>query len=120
MNLLFLVYLIDIIPGIKNVMLFISVLLLLVSTVASIAIYFEAPDDVRDRYMPLYRKWAPRLVVIFVLGLLLPSKVFLYTAAGLVAGNYVVSSDTGQKALELVNKKLEEALAQYEALEGTN
>lgn len=120
MNLLFLVYLIDIIPDIKETMVFISAMILLVSTAASIPIYFEAADNVRDWYMPLYCKWAPRFVVIFVLGLLLPSKVFLYTAAGLVAGNYVVSSDTGQKALELVNKKLEEALAQYETLEGTN
>src|SRR5690606_29137638 len=114
MNLLFLVYLSDIIPDIKDAMVFTSAISLLITTPVSISIYFEASDHVRERYMPLYRKWAPRLVVIFVLGLLLPSKVFLYTATGFVAGNYVVSSDTGQKALELVNKKLEEALTQYE------
>lgn len=48
------------------------------------------------------------VVVLFLLGVLLPSKFFFYTLAGAKTGEITISSEVGKKAIEALNIQLDE------------
>ena len=67
---------------------------------------------IHDNLIRNSRKWGWSLGLMIILSALLPSKEFLYTAAGLKAGETVVSTEMGQKAVTLITQQIDELLEQ--------
>ena len=86
---------------------------MLASVVASVAAASKDNVLVSDELTVFMKTFIPRTrwaIPLFMCAVFTPSPTVLYVAAGVSAGNTVIETDVGQKALDVIMKKLNDEL----------
>lgn len=68
----------------------------------------------RDEILPFWKHFVVLFSICAVVVVFTPSSKLLYSIAGLRAGEVALQTEEGQKAMKLLNKKLDEFLKEEE------
>lgn len=108
---IFLVYLADIVDNIRMLGI-LSCIAFLIGVISCGVVYADiyVSDDTRRLSWRLGKYSVISLLVSIFIVVFTPSKQGIYIMGGLKAGNEVIQSETGQKALKVINMKLDDYL----------
>lgn len=114
-NLIFWLYLADVIGNIGSAFCVIGVILGVVSSIGwTVCKVCENDDMDAKTFKPFARTAALVCYFLLFIGMLMPTQKFMYTAIALKTGEAAVTavqgSEVGQKAYTLLNQKLDELL----------
>lgn len=109
---IFLVYLADIVENVRGVGILVCVLTVI--CICACCFLILENDCIPDELTRVVSRINKYLIISFLCALSIviftPSKQGVYLMSGFKAGNELIQSETGQKALKVINMKLDEYL----------
>jgi len=110
-ELLWLLYLADVVHGVSIVLAIAGIVVLIASCFYFLYHVIEPDGEFPPPRIKTLLAW---VVGIFMLSAILPTKQLILIAAGLRAGQQALETPLAQKALRLLDKRLEDALKEVE------
>lgn len=110
-NIILMIYLADIVGSIQVVST-LGCIIIVLSLIIAITLYTDTclKDEYRSRVGKLIKYLSVGLIFSLLIAMFIPSKQGVYMMTGLKAGSEIVHSETGTKALKILNLKLDEYL----------
>lgn len=111
-NIMYMIYLADIVDNLRGVFVITIFIFIIIGIFLGLDLLMDNYDEDDEKRFKLkcFKRSSIALGICFIIISILPSKQSVYIMTGLKAGNELVQSETGTKALKVLNLKLDEYL----------
>lgn len=111
-DIMYIIYLADIVDNLRGVFVITIFIFIIIGIFLGLSLLMDNYDGEEDKRFKLkcFKRSSIALGICFIIISILPSKQSVYIMTGLKTGNEIIHSETGTKALKILNLKLDEYL----------